>query len=114
MLLLYPSAKKKGRLTKVFTTDVFTISGRGTVATGRIERGTIKKGDDVELIGFNKDPIKTTVTGLETFKKALDEAQAGDNAGILLRSVKKDDVKRGMVIAKPGTVSAHTKVRVNP
>ncbi|KAF3079333.1 translation elongation factor Tu [Orbilia oligospora] len=89
--------------------DVFSISGRGTVATGRVDRGQLKKGEEVELVGMQKEPIKTTVTGMETFKKELDSAQAGDNSGLLLRGVKREDVKRGMVIAKPGTIKAANK-----
>lgn len=89
--------------------DIFSISGRGTVATGRVERGLLKKGDEIEIVGFNKTPIKTTVTGIEMFRKELDQAMAGDNAGILLRGTKKEQLKRGMVLAKPGTVQAHTK-----
>ncbi|KAI5790132.1 P-loop containing nucleoside triphosphate hydrolase protein [Geopyxis carbonaria] len=89
--------------------DVFSIAGRGTVATGRVERGTLKKGEEIELVGFNKEPIKTIVTGIETFKKDLDTAQAGDNCGILLRGVKREQVKRGMVMVRPGTSKAHTK-----
>ncbi|CDO54816.1 hypothetical protein DV451_004964 [Geotrichum candidum] len=88
---------------------VFSIPGRGTVATGRVYRGLLKRGEEVEIVGFNKAPIKTTVTGIEMFKKELDQAQAGDNAGILLRGVKREDLKRGMVICKPGSVQAHTK-----
>lgn len=87
----------------------FSISGRGTVATGRVERGTLKKGEEVEIVGFNKEPLKSVVTGIEMFKKELDQAQAGDNAGILLRGIKREDLVRGMVLAKPGTVKAHTK-----
>jgi len=90
--------------------DVFSIAGRGTVATGRVERGLLKKGDEIEIVGYNKDPMKTTVTGMETFKKDLDSAQAGDNSGLLLRGVKREQIKRGMVISKPGTVKSHTKV----
>ncbi|CUS09735.1 unnamed protein product, partial [Tuber aestivum] len=89
--------------------DVFSISGRGTVATGRVERGILKKGEEVELIGYEDVPIKTIVTGLETFKKELDSAQAGDNSGLLLRGVKREQVRRGMVIVKPGTTKAHNK-----
>ncbi|ODQ65251.1 mitochondrial translation elongation factor Tu [Nadsonia fulvescens var. elongata DSM 6958] len=89
--------------------DVFSISGRGTVVTGRVERGNLKKGDEIEIVGYNKTPIKTIVTGIEMFKKELDSAQAGDNAGILLRGIKRDDIKRGMVLAKTGSVQAHTK-----
>ncbi|AOA63293.1 Elongation factor Tu [Komagataella phaffii CBS 7435] len=89
--------------------DIFSISGRGTVVTGRVERGNLKKGEEVEIVGFNDQPIKATVTGIEMFKKELDQAQAGDNAGILLRGIKRDDLKRGMILSKPGTVNAHTK-----
>ena len=88
--------------------DVFTITGRGTVATGRIERGKIKVGEEVELVGI-KDTRKTTVTGVEMFKKSLDEGMAGDNAGILLRGMQKTDVERGMVLAKPGSITPHTQ-----
>lgn len=88
--------------------DVFTITGRGTVATGRIERGKVKIGDTVELVGL-KNTRSTTVTGIEMFKKSLDEGMAGDNAGILLRGIQKTDVERGMVIAKPGTITPHTE-----
>lgn len=87
----------------------FSISGRGTVATGRVERGQLKKGEEIEIVGFNKQPLKAVVTGLEMFKKELDSAQAGDNAGILLRGIKREDLRRGMVIAKPGTIKPHTK-----
>lgn len=87
--------------------DVFSIEGRGTVVTGRIERGKIKINDEVEVIGL-KDTQKSTVTGIEMFNKSLDEGMAGDNAGILLRGLKKEDVERGQVIAKPGTVTPHT------
>lgn len=89
--------------------DVFSVSGRGTVATGRVERGMLRKGDDVELVGYNKVPIKTTVTGCETFRKELDSAQAGDNSGLLLRGIKREQVRRGMVVCKPGTVHPKTK-----
>jgi len=88
--------------------DVFSISGRGTVVTGRIERGTLKVGDDVDIVGFR--PTQTTkVTGVEMFRKEMDEAQAGDNVGVLLRGIKKDEVERGQVLAKPGTITPHTK-----
>jgi elongation factor Tu len=87
--------------------DVFSITGRGTVATGRIERGTVKVGDTVELVGL-RDTRQTTVTGLEMFQKSLDEALAGDNVGILLRGVQKEDIERGMVISKPGAIKPHT------
>ncbi|MBE9207618.1 elongation factor Tu [Nostoc sp. LEGE 06077] len=88
--------------------DVFTITGRGTVATGRIERGKVKVGDTVELVGL-RETRSTAVTGIEMFKKSLDEGLAGDNAGVLLRSLKKEDVERGMVIAKPGSITPHTQ-----
>ena len=88
--------------------DVFTITGRGTVATGRIERGKVKVGDEVELVGL-KDTVKKTVTGIEMFKKSLEEGMAGDNAGILLRGVEKKDIERGMVIAKPKSITPHTQ-----
>ncbi|WP_068816983.1 elongation factor Tu [Phormidesmis priestleyi] len=88
--------------------DVFSITGRGTVATGRIERGTVKVQDEVELVGI-RNTQKTTVTGIEMFKKSLDQGLAGDNAGILLRGLKKEDIERGMVIAKPGSITPHTQ-----
>jgi elongation factor Tu len=88
--------------------DVFTITGRGTVATGRIERGIVKVGDTVELVGI-RDTKSTAVTGIEMFKKSLDQGMAGDNAGVLLRGLKKDDIERGMVIAKPGSITPHTQ-----
>ena len=88
--------------------DVFSITGRGTVATGRVERGTVKVGETVELVGL-KNTRTTTVTGLEMFQKSLDEALAGDNVGILLRGIQKNDIERGMVISKPGTINPHTK-----
>ena len=84
--------------------DVFSITGRGTVVTGRIERGKVKVGDEVEILGLGKKPIKTTVTGVEMFRKPLEEGVAGDNVGILLRGVQKDEVERGQVVAEPGTV----------
>jgi elongation factor Tu len=88
--------------------DVFSITGRGTVATGRIERGKVKVGDTVELVGI-RDTRSTTVTGIEMFKKSLDEGMAGDNAGLLLRGIQKADIERGMVIAKPGSITPHTQ-----
>ncbi len=91
--------------------DVFSISGRGTVATGRIERGIIKTSEDVEIIGLKKESMKSVVTGVEMFRKILDEGQAGDNVGLLLRGVDKKAIERGMVIAKPGTVKPHTKFK---
>ncbi len=89
--------------------DVFSIEGRGTVATGRIERGIIHPNDEVEIIGLEEKPIKTVVTSIEMFNKILDEGRAGDNVGVLLRGFKKEDVKRGQVIVKPGTVTLHTE-----
>jgi elongation factor Tu len=88
--------------------DVFSIEGRGTVVTGRIERGMVKIGDEIEIVGL-KDTQKTTVTGVEMFNKSLQQGQAGDNAGILLRGTKKEDVERGMVLAKPGSITPHTE-----
>jgi elongation factor Tu len=88
--------------------DVFSISGRGTVVTGRIERGIVKVNDEIEIVGI-KDTTKTTCTGVEMFRKLLDEGQAGDNVGVLLRGTKREDVERGQVLAKPGTIKPHTK-----
>ncbi len=88
--------------------DVFSISGRGTVATGRIERGTIKVGEEIEIVGI-KDTQKTTVTGVEMFRKEMDQGEAGDNVGILLRGTKKEEIERGMVLCKPGSITPHTK-----
>ena len=89
--------------------DVFTITGRGTVATGRVERGTLHLNDEVEILGISDDKQKTVVTGIEMFRKMLDEAMAGDNIGALLRGVDRDKIQRGQVLAKPGTVTCHTK-----
>ncbi len=91
--------------------DVFTITGRGTVATGRIERGVIKVGDNVEIVGFNDKPMTSTCTGVEMFKKLLDRGEAGDNAGILLRGIEKKDLKRGMVITAPNSITPHTEFK---
>ena len=88
--------------------DVFSISGRGTVATGRVERGIVKTGEEIEIVGM-KDTVKTTVTGVEMFRKILDEGRAGDNVGCLLRGVKREDIERGQVLAKPGSITPHTK-----
>ncbi|HUO06025.1 MAG TPA: elongation factor Tu [Candidatus Binataceae bacterium] len=88
--------------------DVFSISGRGTVVTGRVEKGKVKVGEEVEIVGF-KDTQKTVVTGVEMFRKLLDEGQAGDNIGVLLRGLKREDVERGQVLAKPGSITPHTK-----
>jgi elongation factor Tu len=90
--------------------DVFNIEGRGTVATGRVERGILKKMEEIEIIGL-KDTVKTTVTDIEMFRKLLDEARAGDNVGVLLRGIKKEDVERGQVLAKPGSVKAYKKFK---
>jgi len=90
--------------------DVFTIQGRGTVVTGRIERGIVKVGEEIEIVGI-RNTQKTTVTGVEMFRKLLDEGRAGDNVGILLRGTKKEDVERGQVLAKPGTITPHTKFK---
>jgi elongation factor Tu len=87
--------------------DVFSITGRGTVVTGRVERGILKVGDTIDIVGIREEKQSTTVTGIEMFRKLLDQAQAGDNAGILLRGTKKDDVERGMVLSKPGSVTPH-------
>ena len=90
--------------------DIFSIEGRGTVVTGRVERGIIHTGDEIEIIGI-KDTQKTTCTGVEMFRKILDEGQAGDNVGILLRGTKKEEVQRGQVLAKPGSINPHTKFK---
>ena len=89
--------------------DVFTITGRGTVATGRVERGTVKVGDEVEIVGLKEEKAKTVVTGVEMFRKLLDFAEAGDNIGALLRGVQRSDIERGQVLCKPGTIHPHTK-----
>jgi elongation factor Tu len=90
--------------------DVFSISGRGTVVTGRVERGIVKVGEEIEIVGL-KDTVKTTVTGVEMFRKLLDQGQAGDNIGALLRGTKREDVERGQVLCKPGSVKPHTKFK---
>jgi len=89
--------------------DVFTITGRGTVATGRVERGVLHLNDEVEIVGIREDKLKSVVTGIEMFRKMLDEAQAGDNIGALLRGIQRTDIERGQVLAKPGTVTCHKK-----
>jgi elongation factor Tu len=89
--------------------DVFSIEGRGTVATGRIERGLVKVGEEVEIIGFAKESRKTVCTGVEMFNKTLDQGQAGDNVGCLLRGVKREDIERGQVLARPGSITPHTQ-----
>ena len=91
--------------------DVFSISGRGTVGTGRIERGKVVVGEEVDMVGLSKQIQKTTVTGVEMFRKILDEGQAGDNVGVLLRGIEKEQLERGMVLAKPGTITPHTKFK---
>ncbi len=89
--------------------DVFSIEGRGTVATGRIERGVVKVGDEIAVIGLSKEPVKTTVTGVEMFRKLLDSGRAGDNVGCLLRGIRREDIERGQVLAKPGSITPHMK-----
>ena len=91
--------------------DVFSISGRGTVVTGRVERGVLKVGENVEIVGIKDETIKTVCTGLEMFRKLLDDAQAGDNVGVLIRGIKRDEVERGQVVAKPGSITPHTKFK---
>jgi len=91
--------------------DVFTITGRGTVVTGRVERGLLKVGDEIEIVGLADEPRKTVVTGVEMFRKLLDQAVAGDNIGALLRGINRDEVERGMVLAKPGSIKPHTKFK---
>ena len=91
--------------------DVFSITGRGTVATGRVERGQVRVGDEVEIVGIAEETAKTTVTGVEMFRKLLDYAEAGDNIGTLLRGVTRDNIERGQVLAKPGTITPHTKFK---
>jgi len=93
--------------------DVFTITGRGTVATGRIERGVINSGEEVDIIGFNDAKLKSVVTGVEMFRKILDRGEAGDNVGLLLRGIEKSDIRRGMVIAKPGSITPLTKFKAD-
>ena len=88
--------------------DVFSISGRGTVVTGRVERGIVKVGEEIEIVGI-KPTLKTTCTGVEMFRKLLDQGQAGDNVGVLLRGTKREEVERGQVLAKPGSITPHTK-----
>ncbi len=90
--------------------DVFSISGRGTVVTGRIQRGIVKVGEEVAIVGI-KDTVKTTCTGVEMFRKLLDQGEAGDNVGLLLRGIKREDVERGQVVAKPGSITPHTKFK---
>jgi elongation factor Tu len=89
--------------------DVFTITGRGTVATGRVEQGTVKVGEEVEIVGIRPRTHKTVVTGVEMFRKLLDQGQAGDNIGVLLRGVKRDEIERGQVLARPGSITPHTE-----
>jgi len=90
--------------------DVFSISGRGTVVTGRIERGIVNVGEEIEIVGL-KDTVKTTCTGVEMFRKLLDRGEAGDNVGVLLRGTKREDVERGQVLCKPGSISPHTEFK---
>ena len=91
--------------------DVFTITGRGTVATGRVERGIVKVQDEIEIVGLSKESKKSVVTGVEMFRKLLDQAEAGDNIGVLLRGIQRDEIERGQVLAKPGTIKPHTKFK---
>ena len=91
--------------------DIFTISGRGTVATGRVERGKVKVGEEIEIVGLRPESLKRVVTGVEMFKKLLDEGQAGDNIGVLLRGTEKQEIERGMVLAKPGSITPHTEFK---
>ncbi len=91
--------------------DVFSITGRGTVATGRIERGIINTGDSVEILGMGAENLKSTITGVEMFRKILDRGEAGDNVGLLLRGIEKEQIRRGMVICKPGSVKPHAKFK---
>jgi elongation factor Tu len=91
--------------------DVFSIKGRGTVVTGRVDRGTLKKTEEIEIIGLREKSVKTVVTGIEMFHKELDSADAGDNAGVLLRGIDREDIERGMVLAKPGSITPHTKFK---
>jgi elongation factor Tu len=93
--------------------DIFSISGRGTVVTGRVERGKVKVQEEIEIVGLRPEPFKRVVTGVEMFKKLLDEGQAGDNIGVLLRGTEKDEVERGMVLAKPGSITPHTKFKAS-
>jgi elongation factor Tu len=91
--------------------DVFSITGRGTVATGRIESGVVNSGEEVDIIGFGVEKMKSVVTGVEMFRKILDRGEAGDNVGLLLRGIEKTDIRRGMVIAKPGSITPHTEFK---
>ena len=91
--------------------DVFTITGRGTVATGRVERGQINVNEEVEIVGMTEESRKVVVTGLEMFRKILDFAEAGDNGGVLLRGVQRTEIERGQILAKPGSIKPHTKFR---
>jgi elongation factor Tu len=91
--------------------DVFSITGRGTVATGRIERGRIKVGEAIEIVGLQESPLASTVTGVEMFRKLLDQGEAGDNAGLLLRGIEKNQIRRGMVLCKPGSITPHTEFK---
>src|SRR5699024_9490475 len=91
--------------------DVFTITGRGTVATGRVERGVVKVSDEVEIIGIKDEIKKTVITGVEMFRKMMEEAEAGDNIGALLRGIDREEIQRGQVLAKPGSVKPHTKFK---
>jgi len=107
-----PTPERKADLPFIMPVeDVFSITGRGTVATGRVERGQVKMGEEVEIVGLMDAPRKTVVTGIEMFRKLLDYAEAGDNIGALLRGINKTDIERGQVLAKPGSIKPHTKFR---
>ncbi len=107
-----PTPERKADLPFIMPVeDVFTITGRGTVATGRVERGQLKTGEEVEIVGLSDERKKTVVTGIEMFRKILDYAEAGDNVGVLLRGVQRDEIERGQVLAKPGSIHPHTKFR---
>lgn len=109
-----PVPKRDEKAVMMFSVDqTFNITGRGIVATGTVESGTIKVGDQVELVGFGKVGLPTSVTGVETFNKTMDKGIAGDNVGILLRGVKKEQVRRGMILAKPNSVKPITKFKAN-
>src|SRR5260370_5339664 len=108
-----PRVREEDKPLLMSVEDVFSIKGRGTVATGRIERGVCKVGDEVEIVGLSKDKRKTVITGVEMFNKTLDKGIAGDNVGVLLRGVERDDIERGQVIAKPNSITPHTDFDAN-
>src|SRR5947208_17073310 len=108
---IHQTTPDTGRPFMMAIEDVFTITGRGTVVTGRIEQGQINSGDTVEIVGIHPETASTVVTGLEMFNKTLDFAQAGDNAGVLLRGTKREEVERGQALAKPKSITPHTQVK---